>query len=74
MAHILILGHWKTRINELYDRTETLHDNMENEMYEGEELTEAQQLMASAESSVAGDLNAETIDGVIDALKNFLGA
>lgn len=73
MPHILILDQWKQRINALHERAETLHDNIENEMYEGKQLQIANELMESIEQSVSGDLNAATIDGVINEVETFLG-
>lgn len=73
MAHILILGQWKARIIQLEELSDTLHDNIENNMYSGKQLEDANALMSAVESSVAGDLNASTIDGVISNLENFLG-
>lgn len=73
MGHILILDNWKQRINALWSHAETLHDNIENEMYEGKQLQIANELMESIEQSVSGDLNAATIDGVINEVETFLG-
>lgn len=66
MPHIIILGEWIARLEQLDGYAHQL-DN-----YSGSDPNKAAALRTQIDECIAGDLNAETIDNLISDIETFL--
>jgi hypothetical protein len=74
MPHLPIIVDWKSRIIQIDTLAETLAHNIDEDMYSGNKLAQAQALMAGLEVTFSKDLNDEEIDTAIVDLQTFLAA
>lgn len=75
MPHILILDEWEAMLGQLHDYSFTIKSNIDNNLYHGQQLSQANAIQASVESLIE-DINSAHRSGLeekIGALESFLG-
>ncbi len=74
MPHILILGTWKEIAEEQDNLSHQILENIENEMYSGKQLEDAQALTANVESFWEGvnTSHRSTADSLTGQMESFL--
>lgn len=72
MAHIILIG-WKERMTGLSDKATIIHEAIENEEYEGQQLTDAQALMTRCDTLETDlDPQAKPAGDLLTDMESFL--